>query len=373
MIRVLIVDDSALMRKHLSSLLEAEGDMVTRVARNGVEALDTLANGDFDVVTLDINMPGMDGISCLSRIMAESPKPVVMVSSLTARGAEVTLQALSLGAVDFVLKPGGTISLSIEQIHAEIVAKVRAASKSRIRRSANLRNRIVADRKRFEERTREERVRPAALSRGAPGIVMIGVSTGGPGALEAVLPEFPAHFPWPIVVAQHMPGSFTGVFARRLDTLCQMSVQEVSQPTALEPGAIYIARGDADLVVSKRPKGYAATPVPSSAELLWHPSVERMVRSAMDVAPADRLMGIEMTGMGNDGVAAMVELKKRGGLTIAQDEETSVVFGMPRELIERGGASEILPDRLIAAQVMQWLGVAPHETPRVERQGRHAG
>ncbi len=305
MAKVLIVDDSALMRKHLADFLQSSGGFEVLTARNGIEALAALTSFDPDVVTLDINMPEMDGITCLAQIMVTRPKPVVMVSSITEAGAEITLQALSLGAFDFVRKPGGTISLSIDRIHAELLAKICAAASSKVRRSASLRERMASQRKSLADGGENSAQHPSS-PRGRAGLILIGVSTGGPGVLEDILPGLPANLPWPVLVAQHMPGSFTCTFARRLDAICRIRVTEVSQQTPLEPGVVYIAKGDADLVVRKRQLGYFATPVPSSNEYFWHPSVERMVASALDTLPADRLIGVELTGMGNDGVDAMV-------------------------------------------------------------------
>jgi two-component system chemotaxis response regulator CheB len=352
MIKVLIVDDSALMRRHLTALLDAAGGFATRAVRNGLEALAELEHGEFDVVTLDINMPEMDGMTCLARIMASHPKPVVMVSSITSEGAEATLQALRLGAVDFVEKPGGTISLSLDRIERELVAKVRAAARAKVRRSLGLRSRLTAERQRLAGRAKPG---PARIAGGPPGLILIGVSTGGPGTLEEILPRLPARFPWSVLVAQHMPGSFTGVFSRRLNDLCEMPVVEASRQCPIEPGVVYIAKGDADLVVTRRGTGYSATPVPAGKDHLWHPSVDRLVTSALDVVPAARLVGIQLTGMGDDGAAAMTTLKSRGGLTIAQDEESSIVFGMPQDLIRRGGASVVLPADEIADQLLTWL------------------
>lgn len=361
MIKVLVVDDSALMRKHLTQLLESAGGFSPRAVRNGAEALAALEEAEFDVVTLDINMPVMDGLTCLSRIMTANPKPVVMVSSLTQEGAEATLQALSLGAVDYVQKPDGTISLSIEVIERELISKIRAAARAKPRRALGLRSRIVQ----AQDRTRAAPPSSASLAVGAPGLVLVGVSTGGPGALEDILPRLPKTFPWPIIVAQHMPASFTGVFARRMNDICDLEVIEVARQTPVEPGVIYLARGDADLLVTRRGSGYSATPVPASRDHIWHPSVERLVESALEVAPANRLIGVQLTGMGHDGAAAMANVKKRGGLTIAQDEASSVVFGMPAELIARGGASLILPCDAIAGQLNAWLGVARDRGGRV--------
>jgi two-component system, chemotaxis family, protein-glutamate methylesterase/glutaminase len=354
MIKVLIVDDSALMRKHLVTLLESEGGYQVRVARNGVEALSLLHSFDPDLITLDINMPEMDGITCLSRIMVEKPKPVLMVSSLTEKGAEATLQALSLGAVDFVHKPDGTISLSIDRVQRELLAKIKAAATAKVRRTVGLRDRLIQDRSRAQGPDR----RLAGPVPGELGLVLIGVSTGGPGILEEIFPALPADFPWAVLVAQHMPGSFTNVFAKRIDNICAMQVQEVSHQMPIEAGKIYVAKGDADLVVLGRSTAWLATPVPSSQQNLWHPSVARMVASAMDAMSADRLIGVLLTGMGDDGAAEMTELRRRGGRTIAQDESTSVVFGMPCELIRLGGANLVLPSNRIARQLMAWTSPA---------------
>ncbi len=353
MTKILIVDDSALMRRHMVQLFEKERDFVVAVARNGVEALQLLHEFDPDVITLDINMPEMDGLTCLSRIMVEHPKPVVMVSSLTEEGAEATFEALQLGAVDFVHKPDGTISLDIVRIERELVLKVRAASTARVRRARNLTSRIEERRPPARPAALEKRLAP--LSRETSGLVLVGVSTGGPGTLEEILPQLPDRFPWPMVIAQHMPGSFTGVFARRLASLCQVPVIEVTRQTVLEGGTVYIARGDADLVFSKTVLGLMALPAPASAQHLWHPSVTRMIESAMAVVPAERLVAVQLTGMGDDGAKAMTQLRGRGGRTIAQDEATSVVWGMPGELVRMGGADVVLPAQLIAKQLVSWL------------------
>jgi two-component system chemotaxis response regulator CheB len=356
MIKVLVVDDSALMRKHLVTLLESEGGFQVRVARNGVEALSLLSSFDPDVITLDINMPEMDGITCLSHIMVNKPKPVVMVSSLTEKGAEATLQALSLGAVDYVHKPDGTISLSIERVHRELLLKVKGAARARVRTALGLSDALQKARLSNREHRQE---RPAGLSpisnAADMGLVLIGVSTGGPGTLEEILPLLPVNFPWAVLVAQHMPGSFTNVFAKRMDTVCAMPVQEVSRQSPIEPGKIYVAKGDADLVVMGRGKSLLAVPVPSSQDHLWHPSVTRLVTSAMESVAVDKLIGVLLTGMGDDGAAAMAELRRRGGRTIAQDEATSIVFGMPSELIRLGGAAVVLPSHAIAREITTWL------------------
>ncbi|MEP9368373.1 chemotaxis-specific protein-glutamate methyltransferase CheB [Xanthobacter sp. VNH20] len=359
MIKILVVDDSALMRKLLGQVLAAEPDFEVRFARNGVEALDQLANFEPDVITLDIHMPQMDGLACLDRIMVERPRPVVMVSSLTAAGADATLEALRLGAVDFVAKPAGAVSLHIESMAAELVEKVRAAAQAKLKASLRLKERV---RHRIGTRATVS-AKPKALPRQArvpqasgDGLVLVGTSTGGPPALETLLTALPAGFPWPVLVAQHMPATFTGPLARRLDNLCAVTVQEVAQPTLLRPGHVYIGRGDADLIVARRAAGLVAMAAPAQAGYPWHPSADRLVRSAMDHLLASQLIGILMTGMGNDGAEAMALLHSQGGRTIAEAEETAVVWGMPGELVRRDGADFVVPLPAIAGCL---LGLAP--------------
>jgi two-component system chemotaxis response regulator CheB len=308
-----------------------------------------------DVITLDVHMPRMDGLQCLDRIMIERPCPVVMVSSLTASGAEATFEALRLGAVDFIAKPNGAISLSIDELAPLLVQKVRAAAQARIRRSLRLTERV---RHRIEGRAASKKRPPGDYSTSSSsvpaaasgdGLVLVGTSTGGPPALEALLAPLPATFPWPILVAQHMPASFTGPLAKRLDGLCALTVEEVVRPVILKAGNVYIGRGDADIVVSRRAAGLIAMSAPSRSDYPWHPSADRLVRSAMEHVKASQLIGVLMTGMGNDGAEAMAHLHAGGGKTIAEAKETAVVWGMPGELAKAGGADWILALPAIAA------------------------
>jgi len=345
-IRVLVVDDSALMRRLLGQIFASDPEFEVQFARNGLEALDLIAAFDPQVVTLDINMPQMDGLACLDRIMVEAPRPVVMVSSLTAEGADATLEALRLGAVDFVAKPEGAISLHLDELRANLIGRVRAASQARIRSSARLRDRI---RHRIGGVAMPPAARPLRPTGGEPvavsgeGLVLVGTSTGGPPALEALLTTLPAKFPWPVVVAQHMPATFTGALARRLDGLCAVTVTEVGRAVPLRPGHVYIGRGDADIVVARASGGLVAMPRSADPDYPWHPSAERLVVSAMEQVAAAKLIGVLMTGMGSDGAPAMTALRSKGGRTIAESEETAVVWGMPGELVRRGGAEWILP------------------------------
>jgi two-component system chemotaxis response regulator CheB len=355
-IKILVVDDSALVRKLIGQVFAAQPDFDVQFARNGRQALDLIGQVRPDVVTLDVHMPEMDGLACLDRIMVEHPCPVVMVSSATSTGAEATLEALRLGAVDFVTKPTGAVSLRIDDMAQPLIDKVRAAAGAKLRNSLRLRERI---RHRMGEgagatpRGSARRIKPAA---GGQGLVLVGTSTGGPPALETLLTSLPATFPWPIVIAQHMPATFTGPLARRLDGLSQITVQEVREPVALQPGSAYIGRGDADVIVSRRGDGLVAMAAPSERGYPWHPSTDRLVRSALNHISASQLVGVLMTGMGNDGAEAMALMHTQGAKTIAEAEETAVVWGMPGELVKAGGADFVVPVHKIAAQLRKLVG-----------------
>ncbi len=374
--KVLVIDDSALMRKHLRQMLEDAGFEV-ETARNGEEGLEKIVSWEPDVVTLDINMPVMDGLTCLSLIMQRHPLPVVMVSSLTEKGALATFEALELGAVDYVSKPGGTVSLNIRDVNDELIEKVRAARRARISRSRrplaaggkNTTGAVKAEktdasalRKKASRLT--QGVRPTttlAASRKQAGrtaqelkLVIIGVSTGGPGTIEEIVTRLPADFPLPVVIAQHMPGKFTRVFAQRLNKTTPLEVIELKTQQQLEPGMIVVAHGDADIKIIKRGVRLMARAIPISDRYLWHPSVERLAESVLENCEPASVICVQLTGMGNDGARPMAELYQQGAHTIAESEETAVVYGMPRELVELGGAECVLPAYKIADQLIQW-------------------
>ncbi len=354
MIKLLVVDDSALVRKLLGQVFGGEPDFEVRFARNGLEALELLKPFAPDVITLDIHMPQMDGLACLDRIMIERPCPVVMVSTLTAEGAEATLEAFRLGAVDFVPKPEGTVSLHIDDLAPELIAKVRGAAGAKLKSSLRLADRVRHRMGQAQTTRRASRGETATVERPTgDGLVLIGTSTGGPPALEALLTALPAEFPWPILVAQHMPASFTGPLANRLDRICALQVVEVQRPVLVRPGTVYIGRGDADLVVTRRAGGLTAMAAPAQADYPWHPSTDRLVRSALDQLPARQLVGVLMTGMGDDGAQAMAQLHAEGGQTIAEAEETAVVWGMPGELVKARGADWVLPLPNIAERLQK--------------------
>jgi two-component system chemotaxis response regulator CheB len=347
--RVLVVDDSALMRRWLKQCF-AEAGWTVETARSGTDALEKIGPFDPQVVTLDVNMPEMDGLTCLSHIMTDFPRPVIMVSSITARGALATIEALELGAVDYVEKPSGTVSHDIRNRFPEILAKVSAASGARLRRGAV--RRAPAAPQPAAARSAPTRAaaprRPAGLGAARQtDLILIGVSTGGPGTLEVVLDTIDPDIGAPILIAQHMPSRFASVLAERLNGRCAIEVAALDGATPLRPGLALVAGADADVIVSRRGAKLMALPAPLDAERIWHPSVDRMVESALATLPAERLVGVQLTGMGDDGARAMAALHAAGGRTIAEDERTAVIFGMPRELITRGGASHVLPaDRI---------------------------
>ncbi len=361
MIKLLIADDSALMRKLLGGIFSDEGDFDIRFARNGKEALELAKSFQPDVVTLDVHMPEMNGLDCLDRIMVETPRPVVMLSALTEEGAEATLQALELGAIDFMAKPAGPVSLEIEELRSALVDKIRTAAGAKLRRSLRLRDRVrhrigQAGALAMQPRTTlAPRPGPTHAPSDIPGLVLLGASTGGPPAIEAILSSLPAEFPWPVLIAQHLPASFTGAFAKRLDALCTIRVVEVTGPTPLRPGTAYIGRGDADIVVAPRAAGPVALSAPAQRGYAWHPSVERLVASALELFPPARLLGVLLSGMGNDGAGAMTRLKAEGGRTIAESQATAVVWGMPGELVKNGGADVVAPLPQIAPKIIDMV------------------
>lgn len=359
-IRVLVVDDSALMRRYLTEILETDPSIiVVGRARDGEEAVLKAMELKPDVVTLDINMPKMDGLTALQYIMVQAPCPVVVVSSLTQKGALATFEALELGAIDYVAKPEGTVSAGIKALAAEIVAKVKTAARANWRRA----------RPSLKRPARTEAVPlPARLScERAERIVVIGVSTGGPRTLMDILPRLPRDFPAPVIVVQHMPADFTGPFADRLNRHCALRVKEAANNDVLTPGQVLVAPGGCHLKVRKR-LGSREISCHLSREpaTLYVPSVSVTMASLLDVVDTRRLIGVLLTGMGDDGADTMVRIKQGGGLTIAEAEETAIVWGMPREAIERGGAALVLPSYAIADALVEEV------TRGVTGNGRHA-
>jgi two-component system chemotaxis response regulator CheB len=352
MIKVLIVDDSAYMRRHLKLILESDPNIVViDAARDGQEAVEKVKQVKPDVVTLDINMPVMDGLTALAHIMVECPTPTVVVSSLTQEGALATFEALELGAVDFVPKPSGTVSLDIDQAAEEIVAKVLAAARSGRRRRPS-----AAIKKRPARPPAAPAPRPPVARSGTEAIVALGISTGGPRTLMEVLPELPADLAAPVVIVQHMPSNFTASFAQHLDAMCALRVKEAEQGETLLPGWIYVGRGGYQMTVvpSALGKGVIIRQGGCSSADLFCPSANVLFESVARLY-GRRAIGVLLTGMGDDGANGMVQIRKAGGITVAESEETAIIFGMPREAIERGGAEIVAPSYQIANQIQAAL------------------
>jgi two-component system chemotaxis response regulator CheB len=336
-IKVLCVDDSALIRNLMSEIINSHDDMeVVALAPDPLVARDLIKRHDPDVLTLDVEMPRMDGLDFLERLMRLRPMPVLMVSSLTSAGSEVTLRALELGAVDFLEKPSIGIRGGMLEYSELIADKIRAAARSRPRQTPAR-----------EERPRQELRAPLNSSE---KLVIIGASTGGTEAIKTVLEPLPSNSP-AILIAQHMPGGFTRSFAARLDRLCRIQVKEAEDGERILPGHAYVAPGDAHLEVTRSGANYIARLDGGPPVNRHRPSVDVLFRSAASQAGRNAV-GVLLTGMGKDGAAGLLEMRRAGAATLAQDEASCVVFGMPREAIAIGAAAEVVPLDDVAARVM---------------------
>lgn len=330
-IRVLVVDDSAVMRKVISTILDRD---------DSIEVVATAIDGDFavnkvmqlkpDVVTLDVDMPRMDGITALRHIVSRHRIPVLMFSALTTRDAALTLKALELGAVDFICKPQNAARM--ETMADELVSKVKAAARSRVLPSIESVSPPPARNKKRHVHTPRVKEPDRLLA--------IGASTGGPHALRSILPRLPADFDSAIVIVQHMPASFTSVMAKWLDEICEIEVREARDRDPIIPGVALIAPGDCHLTVNRTPFGAVARVAKGTPVNGHMPSVDVLFKSVAKEYGA-HAAGLIMTGMGSDGAEGLGEIKKAGGITLAQDKDSSAIFGMPRAAIERGYVDKV--------------------------------
>jgi|HubBroStandDraft_1064217.scaffolds.fasta_scaffold00370_20 two-component system chemotaxis response regulator CheB len=354
-VRVLVADDSAFMRTAVRRMLESDPDIkVVAMAQDGRSAVELCAKHDPDVITLDLEMPVLNGLQALERIMQNHPRPVIMVSSLTTEGAETTLEAFSLGAFDCIPKPMSHASLDIIQVREDLVAKVKAAFTSRGRNSvaAPL---PAATRKLPPARPALE---PVQYSSTMP-IVCVGCSTGGPAALQRILPALPGDLPAAIVIVQHMPVGFTGPFARRLNSLCDLRIQEATADQVLEPGCALIAPAGFHLTFARKTHSKYSVCLSNQRNGLLHmPSVDVMMKSGAEVFEGPTI-GVILTGMGADGAEGMKALHLRKALTIGQDEHTSVVYGMPRACAEMGILNRSVPLDQVASEIERAVGKVP--------------
>lgn len=356
-IRVLIADDSAFMRKVLHSILLAEpGFEVAGEARDGREAVSQSEALKPDVITMDINMPHVDGLQATEQIMSTNPRPIVVVSSESKEGAEITLKALQLGAIDFVAKPTSGVDLDMSSVRDELVRKLRVAAKVRVVRTAS-RTKVAHEVANSAPRT-EPGVNPAPKTetpRATPpvkpnsrfSLVVIAASTGGPATLMKFLPSFPQEFPGALLIVQHMPGAFTSQFSQQLSDACAIRVKEAEAGEILVPGTAYICPGSHHMRVSATGR---VTLDDGPRILGYRPCADVTLESAAEYA-GPLSIGVVMTGMGNDGVRGAQAMKGAGGYVIAQDESTSVIFGMNAEAIRNGAVDQVLPIENIFAAI----------------------
>jgi two-component system, chemotaxis family, protein-glutamate methylesterase/glutaminase len=346
--RVVVVDDSALVRGLLSEIINRQSDMVcVGAAADPLLAREMIRDLNPDVITLDIEMPHMDGIDFLARLMRLRPMPVVMVSTLTERGADITLKAMELGAVDFVAKPKIGVADGLRLLGQDITEKIRTAAQARVHRLPAAPPAGTAT---------AQGPAPSALGRlSTEKIIFIGASTGGTEATREVLMQLPADAP-AVMITQHMPPGFTKSYAARLNGLCRISVAEAVNGERVLPGHAYLAPGGHHLSVERSGANYLARVVVGEPVNRHMPSVEVLFESAARVVGRNAL-GVMLTGMGADGARAMRTMRDAGSWNIAQDEATCVVFGMPREAIAHGAAHEVLPLKQIGPRLMEWLRV----------------
>lgn len=356
-IRVVVVDDSALVRSLLAEIINRQHDMeCIGTANDPLIAREMIRELNPDVITLDVEMPRMDGIDFLGRLMRLRPMPVVMISTLTERGAEVTMRALELGAVDFVAKPRVGVANGLQELASQIVDKIRVAAVAQVHRLPVVPPGVAASAGSAGSRSTLARAptAPSLLGRiSTEKIVAIGASTGGTEAIREVLTHLPADCP-AIVITQHMPPGFTTSFAARLDSLCQMTVKEAVHGERLLPGHAYIAPGGKHFSISRSGANYVAVVDDAPPVNRHKPSVEVLFKSV--AASAGRnAYGLMLTGMGADGASAMREMRDAGSYNLVQDEASCIVFGMPREAIAHGAADEVLPLTQIAPALLSKL------------------
>lgn len=336
-IRVLVIDDSAFMRKMLTDILEKDPRIeVIGTARNGRDGINKIRQFSPDVVTMDVHMPVLDGIAALREIMRTTPLPVIMLSSNVGDGTESAIKAIEYGAVDFIMKPSGEISLNIETIQEEIITKIIAA------KEATLSYPIMKNEKQCIKMGRKPFFPKQSKNSGT--LIVIGTSTGGPRALQRVLTKLPSHFKWPILIVQHMPPLFTKSLANRLDSLTNIHVKEAVQGEPIQAGTAYIAPGDNHMTVEKVGTSYAIRLSQDPPIHNHRPSVDALFNSVAKLSQTNKI-AVVLTGMGHDGAAGTQNIKRsdENAIVIAESEETSVIYGMPKAVYKTGIVDEVLP------------------------------
>lgn len=364
-IKVLCVDDSALIRSLMTEIINSQPDMtVVATAPDPLVARDLIKQHNPDVLTLDVEMPRMDGLDFLEKLMRLRPMPVVMVSSLTERGSEITLRALELGAVDFVTKPKVGIRDGMLDYSEKLADKIRAAARARVRQAAPAQHAAAAA---GHTGAAAHAAAPAPLFNNplvsTEKLIIVGASTGGTEAIREVLVPLPPDAP-AVLIAQHMPPGFTKSFAQRLNGLCRITVKEAEHGERVLPGHAYIAPGHAHLLLARSGANYIAHLSDDPPVNRHRPSVDVLFRSAAQHA-GKNAVGVILTGMGRDGAAGLLDMRKAGAYTLAQDEASCIVFGMPREAIATGAADEIASLSEMSRRVMARLSAMGDRVQRV--------
>jgi two-component system chemotaxis response regulator CheB len=352
--RVLVVDDSLFMRTLISDMLGSDPEIeVADTAKNGKEAISRIAKLRPDCVTLDLMMPGWDGLTTLKHIMSECPTPCVILSGHSREGADITIECLNAGAVGFVLKPSGELSLDIENVKHQLIEEVKAASK--------------IDLEKIKKLTYKKPEKDGRKLAGVNKVIIIGASTGGLQTLESILPSLPADFLSPIIVAQHLPNVlFTESLAERLNGDCELTVKVAQRDEVIQSGKVYLAPGGSHMTLTLLPDRQAAFCIDEAKDDNLTPSIDLAMESVAKVSNANAV-GIILSGMGHDGRRGMKAIKESGGKTIVQDE-SSLIFGMPKAVIEAGLADEILPAGRIADAIMEY--VSHEQGTKYERDAR---
>jgi len=352
-IRVLVVDDSSFMRKIISDIINSDSELeVVDTAKNGKEAIEKIHIHKPDVLTLDVEMPVLDGLSALETIMKEVPTPVIMLSTLTKEGADATLRALELGAIDFITKPSSIFKVNTEDMRLELIMQLKMASKVRMGKGVKIPATQVS-KPVVEKKRRRVKSRSSGM---ANRIIAIGTSTGGPKALQFVVPKLPGDLEASVLIVQHMPRGFTKSLAERMDSMSELNVKEAEDSDVLEAGWVYIAPGDFHMRVIKE-NGKLVIRLGDDGTVTGHkPSVDALMDSIAELNMND-VIGVIMTGMGSDGAKGLSKLKRNKNYVIAQDEESCVVFGMPNSAIKLDAVDKVVTLDQISDEIMKAMGV----------------
>lgn len=358
MVKVLVVDDSIFICKALTRILEKDPNIkVVGIAHDGQEAIEKVKQLDPDIITLDVEMPKMNGIETLKVIMKEYPRPVVMISSLTKEGAKVTIEALSLGAVDFIPKElyqSSVAGINLEKLEQQLLEKIKVIAQKRVQFSSSPSTFVSAFSSSQSSTIQSRPVSRPTVRKGMVDVVVIGVSTGGPTALQKVISKLPPDIPVPGIIIQHMPPAFTGPLAKRLSSLGGPTVKEAERGERLAPGKFLVVPGAYHMQLKKIGSIVQVMLSEEPKDAIYHPSIDLTISSAAEIF-GHKTLAVVLTGMGKDGLEGVKRVKEKGGKVIAQDESTSVVYGMPKAVVESGLADKVVPIDKVADAIMSFV------------------